>query len=231
MRATRFGSQSGAYLHHGIRQTNQANERVTKHWGKWRGVRPDDSLKSVESDRRLKAMKLNKSGRLRSRSARRPTRCPGLGHHRGAVPQPAGDARLPAVRNERRSFTALFRTLRVKRGHQRVPVPAQSRTIQPKLECVLQRLAVSDIRRLTPKDRLAVVDAHEAALESRGGRAERARLPVQRPVAGEDRASAARSLSFAPPNEEQFYFVPSSVRKSVWTFVRQLRGPHLSTWA
>ena len=29
----------------------------------------------------------------------------------------------------------------------------------------------------------------------------------------------------------EFYFVVSSVRKSVWTFVRQLRGPHLSTWA
>jgi hypothetical protein len=29
----------------------------------------------------------------------------------------------------------------------------------------------------------------------------------------------------------EFYFVPSSVRKSVWSFVRQLRGPHLSTCA
>ena len=29
----------------------------------------------------------------------------------------------------------------------------------------------------------------------------------------------------------EFYCVASSVRKSVWTFVRQLRGPHLSTWA
>ena len=29
----------------------------------------------------------------------------------------------------------------------------------------------------------------------------------------------------------EFYFVPSSVRKSVCTFVRQLRGPHLRTWA
>ena len=28
-----------------------------------------------------------------------------------------------------------------------------------------------------------------------------------------------------------FYLVPSSGRKSVWTFVRQLRGPHLSTCA
>jgi hypothetical protein len=29
----------------------------------------------------------------------------------------------------------------------------------------------------------------------------------------------------------EFYFVASSGRKSVWTLVRQLRGPHLSTWA
>lgn len=29
----------------------------------------------------------------------------------------------------------------------------------------------------------------------------------------------------------QFYFVPSFVRKSVCSFVRQLRGPHFSTWA
>jgi len=31
--------------------------------------------------------------------------------------------------------------------------------------------------------------------------------------------------------ESRFYFVTSSVRKSVWTLVRQLRGPHLSTCA
>jgi hypothetical protein len=29
----------------------------------------------------------------------------------------------------------------------------------------------------------------------------------------------------------EFYFVPSSVRKSVWTLVRQLLGPHFSTCA
>jgi hypothetical protein len=29
----------------------------------------------------------------------------------------------------------------------------------------------------------------------------------------------------------EFYFGGSSGRKSVWTFVRQLRGPHLSTCA
>jgi hypothetical protein len=35
----------------------------------------------------------------------------------------------------------------------------------------------------------------------------------------------------APAETGEFYFVLSSVCKSVWTFVRQLRGPHLSTWA
>ena len=35
----------------------------------------------------------------------------------------------------------------------------------------------------------------------------------------------------AAAETSEFYFVPSSVRKSVCTFVRQLRGPHLSTCA
>ena len=43
-----------------------------------------------------------------------------------------------------------------------------------------------------------------------------------------DRAKPA--ISGAAETSE-FYFVPSSVRKSVCTFVRQLRGPHFSTWA
>jgi hypothetical protein len=34
-----------------------------------------------------------------------------------------------------------------------------------------------------------------------------------------------------PAKTNEFYFEPSSVRKSVCTFVRQLRGPHLSTCA
>jgi hypothetical protein len=36
-----------------------------------------------------------------------------------------------------------------------------------------------------------------------------------------------------PPAAEtgEFYFAAASVRKSVWSFVRQLRGPHLSTCA
>ncbi len=33
------------------------------------------------------------------------------------------------------------------------------------------------------------------------------------------------------PRPVEFYFVASSGRKSVWTLVRQLRGPHLRTWA
>jgi len=43
-----------------------------------------------------------------------------------------------------------------------------------------------------------------------------------------DRAKPANSRA---AETCEFYFVPSSVRKSCCTFVRQLRGPHLSTWA
>ena len=42
---------------------------------------------------------------------------------------------------------------------------------------------------------------------------------------------AKPAISAAATETGEFYFVASSVRKSVWTFVRQLRGPHLSTWA
>jgi len=35
----------------------------------------------------------------------------------------------------------------------------------------------------------------------------------------------------AATETSQFYFVVSSARKSVCSFVRQLRGAHLSTWA
>ena len=31
--------------------------------------------------------------------------------------------------------------------------------------------------------------------------------------------------------DPEFYFRASFERKDVWTLVRQLRGPHLSTWA
>ena len=43
-----------------------------------------------------------------------------------------------------------------------------------------------------------------------------------------DRAKPAIS---GTAETREFYFVPSSVRKSVCTLVRQLRGPHLSTCA
>ena len=35
----------------------------------------------------------------------------------------------------------------------------------------------------------------------------------------------------AATETSEFYCATSSARKSVWTLVRQLRGPHLSTWA
>ena len=37
--------------------------------------------------------------------------------------------------------------------------------------------------------------------------------------------------NFRTAETGEFYFEVSSVRKSVWTFVRQLFGPHLSTCA
>jgi Acyltransferase family len=44
--------------------------------------------------------------------------------------------------------------------------------------------------------------------------------------------STGQNRQFLPGTETgEFYFVASSVRKSVWTLVRQLRGPHLSTCA
>jgi hypothetical protein len=43
--------------------------------------------------------------------------------------------------------------------------------------------------------------------------------------------TANPAISDGRPRLVEFYFVASSGRKSVWTLVRQLRGPHLSTWA
>jgi hypothetical protein len=43
--------------------------------------------------------------------------------------------------------------------------------------------------------------------------------------------SSQPAISDGRPRLVEFYFVVSSGRKSVWTLVRQLRGPHLSTWA
>ena len=39
------------------------------------------------------------------------------------------------------------------------------------------------------------------------------------------------AISDGRPRPVEFYFVASSGRKSVWTLVRQLRGPHLRTCA
>jgi NAD(P)-dependent dehydrogenase (short-subunit alcohol dehydrogenase family) len=40
-----------------------------------------------------------------------------------------------------------------------------------------------------------------------------------------------QNRQFRTAETAEFYFVRSSTRKSVWSFVRQLRGPHLSTCA
>jgi hypothetical protein len=40
-----------------------------------------------------------------------------------------------------------------------------------------------------------------------------------------------QNRQFPAAETGEFYFEVSSVRKSVWTFVRQLFGPHLSTCA
>ena len=40
-----------------------------------------------------------------------------------------------------------------------------------------------------------------------------------------------QNRQFPAAETSEFYFVPSSVRKSVCTLVRQLRGPHFSTCA
>jgi hypothetical protein len=42
---------------------------------------------------------------------------------------------------------------------------------------------------------------------------------------------SAKPAIFRAAETRQFYFVPSLIRKSVCSFVRQLRGPHFSTWA
>src|SRR5260370_27234006 len=45
-----------------------------------------------------------------------------------------------------------------------------------------------------------------------------------------DRHFKSRHL-WAATETVEFYFAASSGRQSVWTLVRQLRGPHLRTWA
>jgi len=46
-----------------------------------------------------------------------------------------------------------------------------------------------------------------------------------------DNLWTGKTDNFRAAETGEFYFAASSVRKSVWTFVRQLFGPHLSTCA
>ena len=58
--------------------------------------------------------------------------------------------------------------------------------------------------------------------------------PIKASVDGSNPAICRRSKTrnfMRRPRRVMFYFGASSVRKSVCTLVRQLRGPHLSTWA
>ena len=81
--------------------------------------------------------------------------------------------------------------------------------------------------------------------EARAARAESAASDIE---AGSDRSAGACQASVdrsnpaiyghrksghfrRPETGVEFYFTASSERKAVWTLVRQLRGPHLSTWA
>ena len=74
----------------------------------------------------------------------------------------------------------------------------------------------------TPGDKAMAIYVDSCAAQ------ERPRWTAQnRPLI--DRSKPATIWRAAETSE--FYFVASSVRKSVWTLVRQLRGPHLSTCA
>ncbi len=86
----------------------------------------------------------------------------------------------------------------------------------------------------------SVCEGHSIAQERCGGvwaisSGSKPSLRTSRPsVDGPNPAIYRRSKSRIfrrRPRLGEFYFVASSVRKSVCTFVRQLRGPHLSTWA
>jgi hypothetical protein len=46
-----------------------------------------------------------------------------------------------------------------------------------------------------------------------------------------DNSWTGKTDNFRAAETREFYFDVSSVRKSEWTFVRQLFGPHLSTCA
>ena len=70
---------------------------------------------------------------------------------------------------------------------------------------------------------VAFIDAHRETygVEPLGGQLKTGNLWTAKPAIA----------SSADPGLSEFYFVTASVRKSVCTFVRQLRGPHLRTWA
>jgi hypothetical protein len=91
-----------------------------------------------------------------------------------------------------------IRTLDIERGPPCVTVPPEARTcpvfsgrrdglgiLRGKLEGDVHRLAASNQRCPIAKHRIPVLDSHDAALERRGKRAERAHLSVERPIAGE----------------------------------------------
>jgi hypothetical protein len=63
----------------------------------------------------------------------------------------------------------------------------------------------------------------------KGGCYTLAGLPIVVPGASYAVVSSRRAARSQDPCE--FYFAAASGRKSGWTFVRQLRGPHFSTWA
>jgi hypothetical protein len=85
-----------------------------------------------------------------------------------------------------------IRTLRPACKHQNVSIPAQASyasffgdflSIRQVLVSILNRLAVGDHSDLKVNDRLAMVDPHDAALKRGCDGAERARLPIQNPLA------------------------------------------------
>ena len=79
--------------------------------------------------------------------------------------------------------------------------------------------------------------SHQDAIKKGFERLERDAAAAGRPVprwTGENRPlidTSKPATTGVATETGKFYFVASSGRKSVWTFVRQLRGPHFRTWA
>jgi hypothetical protein len=88
--------------------------------------------------------------------------------------------------------------------------------------------SIEKLRRLIGEKLSAASEgtARRAVLESLNGRYKPRWTVENRQFV--DRAKPAIS---GTAETSEFYFVPSSARKSVCTFVRQLRGPHFSTCA